>query len=67
MKREQKREFNIEPYKSRWFWKKCEECGMEFKVEPGWRFSILTYIGFGEYCKTYVYLCRECAPTQEIA
>lgn len=43
-------------------WKECEECGMEFVREWGWKFGIYRYRRILPR-----YLCRDCAPTREKA
>ncbi len=62
MKREQKCIPNPRLYQSRWLWRVCKKCKMEFKNEPGWRYWCWQKFRMSE--AVYYYLCKECASTQ---
>ena len=66
MKREPYCKPNPRPIFPKWFWKMCESCKMEFKNEPGWEYRrwAMHCLGADYDC---AYLCKVCAPTQEIA
>jgi len=48
------------------FWKECDKCRNQFKKEKMW-FSVTPSYDHLLYGETKRYLCKECAPTMEIA
>lgn len=66
--------FNIRDVKPI-FWKRCIECGNEYKKEIMWRVTIYSGVWRhkngsrteGYSWETPIYICRECYPTIESA
>ena len=54
------------PYTPRFFWRTCDECRMQFKKESGWYHRLRYQCGI-DIRSVKIYLCQDCAPTQEEA
>jgi len=65
MKRDHKPKYEgLFPVFTLFGWKQCCKCGMDFRRERGWQFwTGPFYAGRGGL----KYLCRECAPSEEVA
>ena len=46
------------------FWQKCEQCHLDYRWEPMWRYRVYAHLRRGKF---YNFICRNCAATEKEA